>query len=175
MRVAIFKWLIWGNNAFTLNFVSNLGNLHLKRTKKKRSVTVPWREYRFLSGFLYSDVGKMVEDGEVRVVSLLIAQMKTWRKLRKSPTKTDEVPFRTSLAGCLLYGTCQRISLLRTCCKFPRCVCDLLADEQKQQRAPFCPKLLNEVKNDPYVLSRVIAGDETWDCCNDTETRRQSS
>jgi hypothetical protein len=49
--------------------------------------------------FFYSDVGKMVEDGDVQVVSLLIAQMKTWRKLRKSPTKTDEVPFRTSLAG----------------------------------------------------------------------------
>jgi hypothetical protein len=81
-----------------LNFVSDSGKLHLKR-RKKRSVTVPWREHRFLSGFLYSDVGKMVEDGEVQVVCLLIAQMETWRKLRKSPTKTDEVPFQASLAG----------------------------------------------------------------------------
>jgi hypothetical protein len=60
---------------------------------------VPWRERRFFGGFLESGVGKMVEDGDVQVVSLLIAQMETWRKLRKSRTKTDEVPLGTSLAG----------------------------------------------------------------------------
>jgi hypothetical protein len=66
---------------------------------KKLSVTVLWRERRFLSDFLYSDVGEMVEDGDVQVVSLLIAQMEAWSKLRKSPTKTGEVRFRTSLSG----------------------------------------------------------------------------
>jgi len=40
----------------------------------------------------------MVKDGDVVVVHVLAEQMETWRKLRKPPTKTDEVPFRTSLA-----------------------------------------------------------------------------
>jgi len=41
---------------------------------------VPWKERRFLSVFLYSDVGKMVEDGDVLVVSVLVAQMEEVKK-----------------------------------------------------------------------------------------------
>jgi len=82
-----------------VKFCFKLGKAASEARKKKRSVTLPWREHKFVSGFLYSNVGKIVEDGDVQVVSLLIAQRKTWRKLRKSSTKTDEVPFRTSLVG----------------------------------------------------------------------------
>jgi len=46
----------------------------------------------------------MVEDGDVQVISLLIAQVETWSKLRNSPPNTDEVPFRTSLADSLVWN-----------------------------------------------------------------------
>jgi hypothetical protein len=81
-----------------VKFCFKLGKAAPEAHKKKRSVTVLWREHQFLISFLYSDVGKTVE-GDVEVVSLPNAQMETWSKLRKSPTKTGEVRFRTSLAG----------------------------------------------------------------------------
>lgn len=110
----------------------------------------------------------MVEDGDVLVVSVLVAQMEEVKKTANENRWSTISDITGSLS--LLYGTCQRM-LLCTYYKSARCVCDLLADEQKQRRVPVCPKLLNEVKNDPYLLSRIITGDY----CNDPEARRLSS
>ena len=51
----------------------------------------------------------------------------------------------------------------------------LLSDEQKQHRLQVDQEMINRSENDPDLLNRVIAGDESWVYGYDPETNAQSS
>jgi hypothetical protein len=65
---------------------------------KQLLVTMPWGEHRLLSGFLDSTRGNRLRIVSVQVVPPHVAQTKTWRNFANTSVKTDEVPFRRSLA-----------------------------------------------------------------------------
>jgi hypothetical protein len=51
----------------------------------------------------------------------------------------------------------------------------LLTPEQKEHRVAICHELRQLAMDDPFFMSRVITGDETWFCGYDPETKRRSS
>ena len=50
----------------------------------------------------------------------------------------------------------------------------LLLDDQEVRRMQVCEDTLQNIENDPKLLTKVITGDETWVFEYDPETKRQS-
>ena len=77
----------------------------------------------------------------------------------------------------LSFRSCQSVltktlGMRRRAAKFvPR----LLTAEQKQQRINICKSLKRSLNRDRNLLSKIIAGDETWIFGYDPETKNQSS
>jgi histone-lysine N-methyltransferase SETMAR len=75
------------------------------------------------------------------------------------------------------YGTVQKIltcdlNMHYIASKFmPR----LLTPEQKEHRVAICQELRQRALDDPFFMSRVITGDESWVYRYDPETKQQSS
>ena len=75
------------------------------------------------------------------------------------------------------YGTVQRIvadslNMRHISARFvPR----LLSDDQKAHRISVCRELKQQARDDPYFISNIITGDETWVYGYDPETEQQSS
>jgi hypothetical protein len=72
------------------------------------------------------------------------------------------------------YGVCQEILTenLNVCCIATKFIPQLLTDNQKQRRVNACFELREKVNEDPYFISRIIMGDESWIYDYDPETRR---
>jgi hypothetical protein len=51
----------------------------------------------------------------------------------------------------------------------------LLTDDQKQHRLEVSTELKGYARNDPYVLSNFVTGDENWIYVHDPELKQQSS
>jgi len=49
----------------------------------------------------------------------------------------------------------------------------LLSDDQKALRVCVCRELKQQARDDPNFISNIIAGDETWVCGYDPETKQQ--
>ena len=58
---------------------------------------------------------------------------------------------------------------------FAKFIPKLLSDEQKQHQLQVAQEMINRSENDPDLLNRVIAGDESWVYGYDPETNAQSS
>ena len=74
-------------------------------------------------------------------------------------------------------GSCHAIfsdilGLKRAAAKFVR---KLMNFDQKTRRMTIAQEMLNDVKDDPDLLKKVITGDESWVYGYDVETKAQSS
>ena len=65
----------------------------------------------------------------------------------------------------------ENLKMCKVCAKI---VHKLLSEDQKQQRVTVCQDIIERLENDPDLLGRVIAGDESWIFEYDPETKRQS-
>ena len=65
----------------------------------------------------------------------------------------------------------EELRMQKICAKM---VPKLLSDDQKAQRMQVCEDTLQNIENDPELLTKVITGDETWVFEYDPETKRQS-
>ena len=64
------------------------------------------------------------------------------------------------------------LNMRRVAAKFvPR----LLTQDQKNTRLTLCQDLKNQIESDPYFLSKVVTGDESWCYGYDPETKQASS
>jgi hypothetical protein len=59
--------------------------------------------------------------------------------------------------------------------KPPRCVCDYYSLTSRSSVVYLCARNCSISQINPYLLSRVVTEDETWDYCYEPEARRQSS
>lgn len=66
----------------------------------------------------------------------------------------------------------EDFNMRKVCAKM---VPKVLNDDMKEQRVLACQELLEQCKNDPGLLDRVVTGDETWIFEYDPESKRQSS
>ena len=65
----------------------------------------------------------------------------------------------------------EELRMRKICAKM---VPKLLSDDQKARRMQVCEDTLQNIENDPELLTKVITGDETWVFEYDPETKRQS-
>ena len=66
----------------------------------------------------------------------------------------------------------EELKMRNICAKF---VPSVLREDQKERRC-YDSKRMVELNNlDPSVLDALVTCDESWICCYDTETKRQSS
>ena len=164
----ISKWWVLRSKELALNFASNSTKLQLRPTEAR---AFEWFK-RFKDGWESVEDDKHSGRLSTRTTPEMIAKVREVIVEDRRQT-THNVCNSVGLS----YGPCQRILaeeliMRRIAAKFVPC---LLNSDQRDHRIRVCTELQEAVRHDPYFLSRVITGDESWVYCCDPETKQESS
>ena len=66
----------------------------------------------------------------------------------------------------------EELKMQKICAKF---VLRVLRKDQKEKRCHESREMDEQINSDPAVLDAMVTCDESWICCDDPETKRQSS